>query len=79
MTAGERHQILDGIANCVFGPVTAEAIAVIEPCCETGNEILREIMSLSVGRQTLAFDEGDVFRLLAKLNPSLLAALRLCR
>jgi hypothetical protein len=78
MTAHERLKTLDVIARCVFGPVTEAAVAAIEPPCETGRKMLREIHSLPVGKQTSAFCEGDVFRLLAKLNPSLLAALRLC-
>ena len=79
MTSGERLKILDGIAQCVYGPVTAEAIAVIEPACDTGRKILEEISSLDVPEQSRAFNNGDVFRLLSKLNPSLLRALELCR
>jgi hypothetical protein len=79
MTSGERLKILDGIAQCVYGPVTAEAIAVIEPACDTGRKILEEISSLDVTEQSRAFNDGDVFRLLLKLNPSLLRALELCR
>src|ERR1700686_4225302 len=77
-TAGERMKLLDGIAQCVYGCVTPEAVAAIEPCCETGEKILLEIFSLPFGEQTRAFSKGDVFRLLANLNPSLLTALRLC-
>ncbi len=78
MTAGDRLKFLDGIAHCVHGPVTAQAIAAVEPCCDVGADILREINSLPIERQTTAFNDGDVFRLLAKLNPSLLRALELC-
>jgi hypothetical protein len=78
MTAGERLKILDCIARCIFGPVTQEAIAAIDPCCDAGAEIIREINSLPLEKRSTAFGDGDVFRLLAKLNPSLLAALRLC-
>jgi hypothetical protein len=78
MTAGQRLQILDCIARCIFGPVTQEAIAAIEPCCDDGAEIIREINSLPIERRSTAFNDGDIFRLLAKLNPSLLRALELC-
>ena len=78
MDAGLRLNILQHIGECVFGPVTAEAVAAIEPCCDTGAAMLAEIHSLDIDRQTSAFIKGDVFRLLAKLNPSLLVALRLC-
>jgi hypothetical protein len=78
MTSGERSKTLDAIAIAVLGPVTWEAIAAIEPCCDTGREILEEIKSLDVDEQSRAFNNGDVFRLLAKLNPSLLRALEFC-
>ena len=79
LTAYYRLKTLDSIAGCVFGPVTEEAVAAIEPCCEIGRKMLAEIHSLPIAKQTSAFCDGDVFQLLAKLNPSLLAALRLCR
>jgi hypothetical protein len=78
MTAGDRLKILNGIAERVHGSVTEEAVAAIEPCCEIGRKMFAEIHSLSVEKQTQAFDDGNVFRLLARLNPSLLTALRLC-
>jgi hypothetical protein len=78
MSADLRLKILQSIGECVFGPVTAEAVAAIEPCCNTGAAMLHEIHSLDVAKQTSAFQDGDVFRLLAQLNPSLLVALRLC-
>ncbi|MDH2353498.1 hypothetical protein QCM80_22960 [Bradyrhizobium sp. SSUT112] len=78
MTAGERLKILDTLAGMISGPLTAEAIAAIEPADTVGLQMLREIMRLPVERQVQAFDAGDVFRLMARLNPSLLRALRLC-
>jgi hypothetical protein len=78
INAGERLEYLDGLSECVSGPVTAEAIAAIEPICSRGEQILSEVLSLPVEKQTQAFSKGDVFRILARLNPSLLAALRLC-
>lgn len=79
MGAGDRLKILDGIAEQVYGPVTSAAIAAIDPIDATGREMLREIMKLPREKQTAAFHEGDVFRLLAELNPSLLRALELCQ
>jgi hypothetical protein len=78
MTAGERLKFLEGIAHAIDGPVTAAAVEAIEPCCDTGAQMLAEINSLPIDKRTTAFSDGDVFCLLAKLNPSLLAALRLC-
>jgi hypothetical protein len=77
-SSGDRLKFLQGLNESIHGPVTAEAVAVIEPCCETGNAMIAEICSLDVNKQARTFVEGDVFRLLAELNPSLLAALRLC-
>jgi hypothetical protein len=78
MPAVERLKCLDNIASNVFGPVTEAAIAAIEPICDKGIQILSEIVNLPVEKQTQAFRKGDVFRILARLNPSLLTALRLC-
>jgi hypothetical protein len=68
---------LETITGCAYGPVTAEAVQAIEPCCDIGAQMLKEIHSLDRRQQFRAFREGDVFRLMAKLNPSLLRALEL--
>jgi hypothetical protein len=78
MTAHERMKTLEVIGMCVHGSITDEAAAAIEPCCETGRKMFQELNSLPIEKQTQAFHDGDVFRLFAKLNPSLLTALRLC-
>jgi hypothetical protein len=78
MKAGDRLKLLDSIAGIISGPVTAEAVAAIEPADPVGVKMIREIMKLPVERQTRAFDDGGVFRLLGRLNPSLLTALKLC-
>ena len=78
MTAGERLKAFEVIALCTDGPVTDEAVAAIEPCCETGRKMFRELDSLPIEKRTQAFHDGDVFRILARLNPSLLRALALC-
>ena len=58
--------------------LTAEAVAAIEPADATGRKMIREITKLPMRQQMRAFQEGEVFRLLAQLNPSLLRALELC-
>jgi hypothetical protein len=78
MPTGERLKCLDGVASGVSGPVTEAAVAAIEPICDRGMQMLLEIFSLPGEKQTQAFARGDVFRILARLNPSLLTALRLC-
>ena len=79
MTAEQRLKTLEVIALCVHGLLTEEAAAAIEPCCETGRKMFQELNSLPMEKRSRAFDTGDVFRLLANLNPSLLSALRLCQ
>lgn len=79
MMAHERLRFLNYIACCVEGLITAEAVAAIEPSCATGAEMMLELQKVPREKRIQAFQDGDVFRLLARLNPSLLAALRLCR
>ena len=79
MTAQERLRTFEVIALCTSGLITNEAVAAIEPCCETGCKMFQELNSLPIEKRTMAFHDGDVFRLLARLNPSLLIALRLCQ
>jgi hypothetical protein len=78
MTAHERLRFLNYIARCVEGFITAEAVAAIEPSCATAVQMMQELQKVPRERRMRAFEDGDVFRLLAKLNPSLLGALRLC-
>jgi hypothetical protein len=79
MTAHERMKTLEVIAMCAHDMITDVAVSAIEPCCETARQMFRELNSLPIERRCTVFADGDVFRLLAKLNPSLLTALRLCR
>ena len=79
MTASLRLKFLDAIAGMIYGPVTAEAIEVIEPACETAVQMMHELHKVHISQVSRAFYDGDVFRLLTKLNPSLLRALELCR
>jgi hypothetical protein len=64
--------------DVIYGPVTAEAIAVIEPSCATGVQMLNELHKAERSQQMRAFEDGNVFQLLARLSPSLLRALELC-
>jgi hypothetical protein len=78
MSSTDRMRILDGIEGCIHGPVTREAVATIKPADDGSREIMHEITTLPVQGQIYAFRDGDVFRLVSRLNPSLLVALRLC-
>ena len=79
MAAHERLRFLNSIASCIQGPVTAAAIAAIEPACAAAVQMLHELNKVPRGQTTRAFQDGDVFRLLTRLNPSLLRALELCQ
>lgn len=79
MTAGDRMKLLDGIARVIDGSVTPAALAAIEPADDLGLKMMQEITRLPAPRQTCAFRDADVFRLMAQLNPSLLTALKRCR
>ena len=78
LTAGVRLKILDNFAACAFGPVGEQAIAAVKPMGDKGRQIFWEILNLPGEKQTRAFGAGDVFQILARLDPSLLAALHLC-
>ena len=78
MTVAQRMKFLDGIASMIYGPVTAEAIEVIEPACATAVQMMHELQTIRRTERMQAFINGGMFELLAKLNPSLLKALELC-
>ena len=78
MSADERLKCLNGISSMVFGCVTEEAIAAIEPACDIAVKMFAELNSLPKERVSQAFDDADMFRKLAKLNPSLVTALERC-
>jgi hypothetical protein len=78
MSANDRLRFLDFIARCIDRTVTAEAIAAIEPACATSVETLHQLNGVPRSETCRVFQEGDVFRLLARLNPSLYRALELC-
>jgi hypothetical protein len=79
MTAAERMKFLDGIGSCIYGCITAEAVEVIEPACDIAVQMMHELQKVDRRERTQAFSKGDMFRLLAQLNPSLLRALELCQ
>src|SRR5262245_61081772 len=82
LSAGERLRILEWLDGCACGPVTGEAIAVIEP----GNEVFAQIITEAV-RAAAASEDGQpcfdilerAFNDLARINPSLGQAVALCR
>lgn len=79
LTAAWQMKLLEGINSCAYGPVTAAAIEAIDPACDTAVQMLHELHKVPRGETARAFAAGGIFRLLSKLNPSLLTALRLCQ
>jgi hypothetical protein len=71
-------RILEFIASCADGCLSAEAIAAVQPSCDTAAEILNEFNKLDPRMRRLTWRDRDMFSLYAKMNPSLLIALRLC-
>jgi hypothetical protein len=78
MTAAERMKFLDGIGSCIYGCITAEVVEAIEPACDTAVQMMHELQKVHRAERTQAFRKGDMFHLLAQLNPSLFRALELC-
>lgn len=66
------------LSEIAEGIITAQAISAVQPICSRGRAIMKQIHALPVEKQCRAFGDGDVFRILAKLNPSLLTALQVC-
>jgi len=59
--------------------LTREAIAAINPMCESGFELLREIMKLPKSDRLDAIARKDVFFAFVALNPSLATAVKMLR
>jgi hypothetical protein len=69
----DRLRLLEGLGKLSGGSVTAAAVAHVAPACATA-----EAMADAAGYNLDVFGTCDVFREFARLNPSLLEALRLC-
>ena len=79
---GERLRMLEAINSFVDNIFTEAALAVIEPACDTAMEMICECMKVDEGnpRCGKAFDmmgTSPVFGHLLKLNPTILAAIKL--
>jgi hypothetical protein len=82
MPVGVRLRMLEAINGFVDKIFTEAALALIEPACDTAMEMIRECMRVDEGnpRCGKAFDlmaSSEVFGHLLKLNPSMLAAIKL--
>jgi hypothetical protein len=82
MTVGDRLRLLEGLARLVDSRFSAAALAVIEPACDTAVEMIMEAHSLDAegSHGTASYrllTSWTVFGHFVRLNPSLLAAIRL--
>lgn len=80
---GERLRMLEAINGFVDGYFTEAALAAIEPARETEAEMIAECLNVDEGepRRGKGLDllaSWEVFGHLLALNPSLLAAIKLC-
>lgn len=58
--------------------LTAEAVAMIEPICDDGYEIVKEARKLGWQKAFDTFAKHEVFSAFVALNPSLMEAIRFC-
>ena len=83
LSVRERLRLLEAIEACIRGPVTAEAIAAIEPADEVFEQIVAEATRAASpkdgGEPFFAIlERAEVFENLRHLNPSLDRAIALC-
>ena len=78
MTVGERMELLEGLSTFADKFLTDEAVAAIEPACDIAIKMIHEAMALNTNEMWHLMGRFDVFSEFAKLNPSLLTAIRLC-
>jgi len=83
LSVRERLKLLEAIEASIRGPVTAEAIAAIEPACPVFEQIVAEATRAASpkdgGEPFFAILEcPQVFENLQRLNPSIGRAIALC-
>jgi hypothetical protein len=83
LSVGERLRMLEAIDGCAIGPLTPQAIAVIEPANEVFAAIVVEAIRHAAGSEDGApcfdvLERPAVFADLVRLNPSLRQAVALC-
>ncbi len=78
MTVGDRMRLLEGMNKFAGNPLTAAAVAAVEPACDTANKMIHEALTLPVNEWRV-LGRFAVFSALVKLNPSLLVALAIYR
>jgi hypothetical protein len=82
MLVGDRLRMLEAINGFVDDIFTADALAVIEPACDTAIEMIEECLKVDQdddprrGKSLDLMASSEVFGHLLKLNPSMLAAIK---
>ena len=74
MPVGERLGLFEWLGSCVRGPVTATALAAIEPASGGLMEAVVKAVRLNCANTETAFQVLE-----RRLHPSLLSAIELCR
>ena len=77
-TVAERMEFLEGLSGLAREPLTAEAVAAVAPACDAAIKMIHEAMTLNTNDMWRLIGRFDVFSEFARLNPSLLAAVKLC-
>ena len=78
MPANYRLRFLEWLNDCADARLTPEIIALVEPMCDDGNEMVREAMKLGAKKALDVCAKHEVFSAFVALNPSLLHAIKLC-
>jgi hypothetical protein len=81
MTTGERLTMLEALNGMVDAWFTTEALAALAPADDATLAIVREAWKLDGDRDAVSFNvltREEVFSNLARLNPTIMAAIGIC-
>jgi hypothetical protein len=78
MSSEYRLRFLGYLDKLADAWLTAEAVAMIEPMCDDGYEIVTEARKLGWQKAFDTFAKYEVFSAFVALNPSLMKAIRFC-
>jgi hypothetical protein len=77
MEPAYRLRFLEWLDKCADTWLRPDMVAVIEPMCADGYEMVREAQKLGAGKMFDVFARWEVFNAFVALNPSILAAIKL--
>jgi hypothetical protein len=77
MPAAYRLKFLEWLGKCGDTRFTPDAIGVVEPMCDQGDEMVCEARKLGVKKMLDVFAQFHVFNAFVSLNPSLLKAIKI--